>query len=136
MLLKGVHFIREFAAVAAGLCALAQLSQPASAQTTRKPETPGEIRACFLVNFALYTEWPKDAFAEPNAPFVFGILGKDPFEKDIDIIKDTPVRGHKLLVKHCSSLKEAAGCHLLYISSSEEKRLPEIFRQLGNSSVL
>ena len=105
-------------------------------QNTRKPATPFEIRAWFLINFATYTEWPKEAFADANSPFVFGILGKDPFEKDIDIVKDGVVKGRKLVVKHCASVKDAESCHLLYISTSEEHRLGDIFKALGNTSVL
>jgi len=117
-------------------CLMATLCLDVLAQATRKPETPFEIRAWFLVNFATYTEWPKEAFADANSPFVFGILGKDPFEKDIEIVKGSLVKGRKLVVKHCSSMKEAESCHLLYISTSEEHRLPDIFKSLANSSVL
>ena len=112
------------------------ICSPALAQTARKPETPFEIRAWFLMNFATYTEWPKEAFVDANSPFVFGILGKDPFDKDIEILKDSLVKGRKLVLKHCSTIKDAESCHLLYISTSEEHRLGEIFKSLANSSVL
>ena len=133
---KRFHFTRDLVAAAVACCLAVAPSLETGAQTARKPETPFEIRACFLINFALYTEWPKDAFADTNSPFVFGILGKDPFGRDIEIVKDSLVRGRKLVVRHCSSLKEADGCHLLYISSSEEHRLGEILRTLESASVL
>jgi hypothetical protein len=136
MLLRRFQFVRGFVTVVTAFWASAALWPPAPAQTARKPETPYEIRACFLVNFALYTEWPKEAFADPQAPFVFGILGRDDFGKDIDIVKDNVLRGRKLVVKHCASVKDVEGCHLLYISASEEGRLTEILQRLGNSSVL
>jgi hypothetical protein len=136
MSLRRFQIFRESVAALVGCCLMVAPSLETGAQTTRKPETPYEIRAYFLINFALYTEWPKEAFAETNSPFVFGILGKDPFEKDLDIVKDSLVRGRKLLIKHCSGIKEAEGCHLLYISSTEEHRLGEIFKSLGNSSIL
>src|SRR5438034_11425280 len=112
MLLRRFQFVRGMVMLAAALWAFAALAS-ASAQTTRKPETPYEIRACFLVNFALYTEWPKEAFADPQAPFVFGILGRDDFGKDIEIVRDNVLRGRKLVVKHYTSVKEVEGCHLL-----------------------
>jgi len=135
MQLKGSHLVRGLAAVALVLWVWAALPPPAPAQT-RKPQTPFEIRACFLVNFALYTEWPKEAFTDPQAPFVFGILGRDDFGKDIDIVRDNVLRGRKLVVKHYVSVKEVEGCHLLYISASEESRVTEILQHLSNSSVL
>lgn len=118
-------------------CGLLQALTPETrAQGTRKPETPFEIRACFLINFALYTEWPKEAFADASSPFVFGILGKDPFEKDIDIVKNSLVKGRKLEIRHCSGIKDALGCQLLYISNSETHRVVEIMKALENTSIL
>ena len=102
----------------------------------RKPETPYEIRAVFLYKFAQFTDWPKEAFADDNAPFVFGILGKDPFGKDIDIIKNKSVKGRKLVVKYFANVEDATGCQLLFIASSELNRLEQILKALENTSVM
>jgi hypothetical protein len=136
MFCKRSHIFKDLAATLVACCLIVAPSLETGAQTSRKPETPFEIRACFLINFALYTEWPREAFADTNSPFVFGILGTDPFGKDLEIVKGNLFRGRKLVVRHCSGLKEAETCHLLYISSSEEHRLGEIFKSLGNASVL
>ena len=42
-----------------------------------------------LYTLASYAEWPKEAFADEDAPFVLGILGEDPFRKDPDILDGT-----------------------------------------------
>ena len=84
----------------------------------------------------MYTEWPKEAFPSESTRFVFGILGKDPFGKDIDIIKGETLKGRNIIVKPLANLQEATGCHLLFIGSSEKHRLPEILKALGSSSVL
>jgi hypothetical protein len=39
-------------------------------------------------------------------------------------------------VKHLSDPQEAAKCHLLFISSSEESRVPKILKGLENTSVM
>ncbi len=41
-----------------------------------------QVKAVFLFNFGQFVEWPKDAFDTPQAPFVIGILGDDPFGQD------------------------------------------------------
>jgi len=38
--------------------------------------------------------------------------------------------------KECRTLEEAKKCHILFISTSEKKRLAEIFDGLGNTPVL
>jgi hypothetical protein len=100
------------------------------------PKTPYELKAFLLCNFAIYTEWPKEAFASDTAPFVLGILGKDPFGKDIDVLKGKTIKGRPLVVKYYNDVDEISGCHLLFISSSEKKRLPEILKAVEHSSVL
>ena len=98
------------------------------AQTS--PYTPNQHKALYLYNFAKYTEWPPEAFADDTAPFVLGILGKDPFRSDIDIIKGKTIKGRKLVVRYCSSIQEVTGCHLLFICSSETNNLPQILHSL------
>ena len=99
-------------------------------------KTPFEFRAQFLYNFAKYTEWPKEAFPSTNAPFVLGILGKDPFGKGIEIIDGRVIKNRKLVVRRFKTAQEVDGCHLLFISLSETNGLPETIKALDNSSVL
>ena len=84
----------------------------------------------------MYTEWPKEAFADERAPFVLGILGKDPFEKGIEFIKGKTVKGRNLVVTNFSSIQQVSGCHILFISSSEKDHLGEILKSLENSNIL
>src|ERR1051325_10065707 len=100
------------------------------------PYTPYQHKALYLFNFAKYTEWPKEAFADDNAPFVLGILGQDPFKSDIDIIKGKTVKGRKLVVRKFGSIQEVTGCHLLFICSSETNNLGQILQAVEHSSIL
>jgi hypothetical protein len=97
---------------------------------------PYQARAVLLFKIAQLTEWPKDAFSSDSAPFVLGILGDDPFKGDIAIVNGKMIKTHPLVVKHCSSLQDAAECQLVFISSSEESRLSKIMKALENKSVM
>src|SRR5258708_2081787 len=77
---------------------LGSLTSTTLAQT--KPQTLYEAEAYLLYLFAMYTEWPKEAFPDEKAPFVLGIMGKDPFGKDIDFIKGKTVRGRPLVIRY------------------------------------
>ena len=100
------------------------------------PYTPNQHKALYLFNFAKYTEWPADGFPDDHAPFVLGILGKDPFQADIDIIKGKIIKGRKLSVRYFNSVQDVTGCHLLFICSSETNNLAQILHQLDHSPVL
>src|SRR5690242_13839245 len=58
---------------------LGRLVPAASAKVKSRPPDEYQIKAEFIYNFAQFIEWPGSAFASPDAPFVIGILGDDPF---------------------------------------------------------
>ena len=101
-----------------------------------KPQTQYEAEAYLLYLFAMYTEWPKEAFPDEKAPFVFGILGKDPFGKDIDIIKGKTVRQRSLVVKYFARIQDVQNCHILFVSASEKDHAGEVIKSLENSNTL
>ena len=105
-----------------------------AAQTS--PYTLYQHKALYLFNFAKYTEWPKQAFADDNAPFVLGILGTDPFHTDIDIIKGKTIKGRKLVVRYFHFVQEVTNCHLLFICSSETNNLSQIVQAVEHLSIL
>jgi hypothetical protein len=101
------------------------------------PPTEYQIKAAFLFNFAKFVEWPPAAFLGRTSPIVIGILGENPFHGDLArMIRNKTVDDHPLEVKELHSLTEAANCHILFISTSENARLPEIIKGLKGTSVL
>lgn len=111
----------------AGRFAHAQQAQPSEYQ----------IKAAFLFNFARFVEWPKSAFATPTSPLVIGILGEDPFRDDLTkTVGNKAVDTHPVVTKEFRSVAEATNCHVLFISTSEKKKLPEILQSLKGTSVL
>ena len=99
--------------------------------------TEYQIKAAFLYNFAKFVEWPSAAFDDPAAPIVIGILGDNPFHDDLaNTIRGKKIDEHPLAVKELHSLSETTNCHILFISTSEKKRLPEILAGLKGTSVL
>lgn len=107
--------------------------------TSAVAEAPSEyqVKAIFLYNFSHFVEWPVGAFASPEAPFVIGILGDDPFQARIDeAIRGEQINGHPLVVHRFHHLEEVAGCQILFIASSEGAQLSHILVALNHSSTL
>lgn len=96
-----------------------------------------EVKAAFLYNFAKFVEWPGNFSADPNAPMIIGILGRDPFGGEIDrAIEGKSVNGHHLTIKRFSTLDGYKSCQILFVSSSERNNVPRILAAVANSSVL
>jgi len=128
------HIVRWLVGTTVALVIAAHLQDQVAAETS--PYTLYQNVALCLYNFAKYTEWPREAFADDNAPFVLAILGEDPFKEDIDVIRGKTVKGRKLMIKYFRSVQDVSDCHLLFICSSEKKRLPAILKALERSNVL
>ncbi len=96
-----------------------------------------QVKAAYLYNFTKFTDWPAAAFSASNAPLVIGIVGRDPFGKTIDaVMHGEVVRGHPLVVKRLSDDNDFQGCHLLFFTQSEKKRLPDLLNRIKGRSVL
>ena len=97
-----------------------------------------ELKAAFLYNFAQFVDWPPAAFADAASPLVIGVLGDNPFGDLLEkTIRGKTLNNRRLETKPIRSLAEATNnCHMLFISSSEKDRLPEIFATLRGTRIL
>ncbi|HWX18719.1 MAG TPA: YfiR family protein [Candidatus Binatia bacterium] len=131
------RFMRSGAISISGLSLLWLLLAGGHGGAQESPPTEYQIKAAFLFNFAKFVEWPKTAFAGVTAPIVIGILGENPFHDDLArVTRNKTIDDHPLVIKELRSPGEAANCHILFISTSEKKRLPEILGSLRGASVL
>jgi len=118
-------------AAAVGLLAVSAKAQ----ETSQAPEY--RIKAAFLYNFTLYTEWPTTAFERPDSPIVLAVAGEDPFGKELDAaVRGKTVRGRSIEVRRYDTAAEVATCHLLYLSSAEAKHLPQILKRFPDTKPL
>ncbi len=96
-----------------------------------------DIKAAYVYNFAKFTEWPADAFAKPNSPFVIGIVGKDPFGPMIDkAFESRNVSGRPFIIKRLKWDQDIKGCHVLFVSSSESSKIGQMGDLLKGAPVL
>lgn len=102
---------------------------PAYAQ---KPSA-SEVEAAYLYNFAKYVRWPPHKPAE----FDICILGTDPFGNALDqIAHGEKIDGESLVIRRLHLPSEALGCRILFLGSSESKRLEQDMSQLGTHPIL
>jgi hypothetical protein len=87
-----------------------------------------EVKAAFLVKFALFVQWPTNA-SPPAAqpPLVVGILGTDPFGTTFDqSLSSAGLHGRSVQVRRAREAAELLGCQIVFISASEAGRFPEL----------
>ena len=101
------------------------------------PVSEYQLKAVFLFNFAQFVEWPPAALPPANAPFVIGVLGKDPFGADLDdVVRGETVNRHALAVERYHKVAEVRDCQILFIAASELPQLEDILAVLKGRSIL
>jgi len=94
------------------------------------------VKAAFLYNFALFTSWPEAAFEKDDSPIIFGVVGTDPFGTILDkAIEGKTLHGRPLVIQRYPLVKDIKDCHVLFVSSSQEKAVKEIFKKLVGQHV-
>lgn len=120
-------------------CLAVGMAWPSYGEIKSSQQTPSEyeMKAIYLFNFLRFASWPETIFDKPQSPLVIGIYGKDPFGSLLDnIICKKNIRKHPVEIKRMKYLKDIKSCHLLFISSSERKRLSLILKKVEKSCIL
>jgi hypothetical protein len=96
-----------------------------------------QVKAAFLYNFAKFVEWSPEAFSNGSAVFVVGVLGDDPFGNVLDQgFNGKSINGRHLTIKRLKWGQNLKDCHLLFICSSEKKRLAQIMESLRGAGIV
>jgi hypothetical protein len=112
-----------------------------------------QIKAAFLYNFVLFTEWSAGKFAEPNT-ITIGLLGEHQFGNTFDPVKNKTVKDKRLVIKDLGKFRKSfpeddAGkselanyveqlrkCHVLFICDSERENFKRIIDAIKGYGVL
>ena len=116
-------------------CGCLMFSQAATTHAAPTPEYL--IKAAYLYNFALFVEWPADAFKAANAPLVIGVVGADPFDVALDrTIQNKRINRRPLVVRRLQWGQDLKRCHILFVSSSESAKASDLATRLGGLPIL
>ena len=86
-----------------------------------------EVKAAFLYNFAKFVEWPSTAFATPEAPLVFCILGPNPFDGKLDrVVNDRTANGRRIEVREGVAVAQTSGCHLVFVPENQAETVARL----------
>jgi hypothetical protein len=113
-----------------------------------------QIKAAFLYNFIKFVDWPEEKTSDSNEPIIIGIIGKDPFGRVFEPIKNKKVKNRIVVIKRFKSFESIQKlgehdkaefdrninylrkCHLLFVCSSEKDKVKEVLALVKDHSVL
>jgi YfiR/HmsC-like len=95
------------------------------------------VKAAFLFNFAKFVEWPPQMFKTATDPIAICVVGQNLFGDALnEAVSGKTVDGRPFLVRQVSGEQPSAGCQILFVSSSERKRLHAILGEIKTEGVL
>jgi hypothetical protein len=104
---------------------------------SQSPPSDYDVKAAMLLNFVRFTDWPADAFTSEQAPFVIGVVGKDPFGAVLDnTFSGKSVKGRSFVVKRLTADQNLKSCHLLFVPASEKRHQRDLLDKLRGAPVL
>jgi hypothetical protein len=102
---------------------------------SRLPE-PHEVEAAYLFQFGRYVEWPPARYSGSHN-FVICVLGADPFAGALDeIVRGKVIDDHHVAIQRIVGLGESQQCRILFVSPSEDNRVPAILKALQGTGIL
>jgi hypothetical protein len=101
------------------------------------PTREYQVKAAFVYNFTQFVVWPDSAFASKDSPFVVATIGDDPFNGALEAaMNGKSAASRPIVVKHFSSVDDAATCQLLFVPASQDSNLSAVFSRLDKKPIL
>lgn len=118
---------RAWLAVAAfAMCACA----PAARAADDLPEY--RLKAAFVYNFALFTEWPADV----GNTLRLCVFGTDPFGAELDGLQGKAVGERSIAVQRKTAIEALKGCQIVFVAPAAAAQLPRVLEALDGQTVL
>jgi hypothetical protein len=96
-----------------------------------------QVKAAFLYNFAKFVEWPPGTFANPSDPIGICIAGANPFGSTLDsMVQGKKIGDRAFVVRRIPDTQQVKGCQILFIGSTEWKRVRPLLEALKGAAIL
>ncbi len=95
------------------------------------------VKVAYVFNFTKFVDWPEPAVSARAGIIQICVVGSGPVSLELDGLNARQAKGRTIQVLHLNDESGAlTRCHLLYVSRSEEVRLPALWLRLQGQPIL
>jgi hypothetical protein len=98
-------------------------------------ETAADRRASIVCNLSKFVVWPPEADGKAEEIRTFCLLGEDPIALELDRLFNRIDAEKNGEFRRIGGPAEIRGCHVLFVSSEQETRLPDLLDRLTRQPV-
>jgi hypothetical protein len=107
-----------------------------TAVTVAQDVATTNLKAAYIYQFALFTQWPADALPQAE-PLTMCVVGDTNVREALErTVKDVTVGGRRVVVVFGQPDKPPAGCHALYVSAVSSAQVARLVAGLREMPVL
>ena len=100
-----------------------------------QPVPEYELKAAFVYNFALFTDWPTDTTYEGNTLNIC-VNHRSALRVPLVSLSEKPVKGRRVAVRFLSSPDSLRNCHVLFVDSVDRDQWGQMRKSLAGMSIL
>lgn len=108
------------------------LGLPALAVSQAKPLPEYAMKAAFVYNFALFTQWPE----LPDNTLRICTLNADPVKTELEQFVSKQPHGANLMISKITGSRDVKQCQVIFIAEEDLQQAPMILSVLKKSPVL
>ena len=106
-------------------------------QAEPDPTLEHRVKAAFLYNFARFVDWPTNAFADADAPFVIGVFGDESMAQALEqTVQGKSIGNRAIQTRRIPDATRINPCQILFISQSKTQQVVEVLAAVGRAPVL
>ena len=95
------------------------------------------LKASFIYNFTKFIHWPARNSPTNGNNLSLCIVGKDPFGSILDrLAKKHQFKHKKIIIRRNVRRNKIKGCHIVFVSHSENARIEDIVSKAQSSPIL
>jgi len=106
---------------------------PAPAVAQGVPEQ--DLKAAFVYNFLLFTDWPSDVAAD-GATVNLCVNQNSALRQSLSGLHGKPAKGKRVEVRALAGIDGLSSCHVLVVDGNDRNRWPQIRKALDSQSIL
>jgi hypothetical protein len=91
------------------------------------------VKVTYIYNFGKFIVWPDSS---SHASFNICVEGDQPLSGKIALLQNRQLDGRKIEVHPGIDIDKSVNCHILFISETEQQRLPEILERILAKPIL
>ncbi len=100
------------------------------------PSQEYQLKLAFLVNFARFIAWPESSFTATQGALTVCVVGQNPFGDELRKIESRKIGEHQLQTILVDPEAPIAQCHLLFVSSTVSRQIPQLFEAINQLPVV